>query len=55
MKTCEYQRAGKAIKELSTGKVTGYKYVNEAKRASTAIQKANGGIGCGVLRKVPKL
>ena len=55
MKKCQFTRAGKAIKEISTGKITGYKHVNEAKRESAKLQRANGGIGCGVLRVVPHI
>lgn len=37
-----------------TGKVTkftkNYKFINEAKRASATIQRANDGLGCGIVK-----
>ena len=55
MKKCEYTRAGRQIKTLSTGQVETFKYVNQAKRASAKLQRDGGGLGCGVLRLVPNI
>jgi hypothetical protein len=49
-----FTRKGKTITDVTTGKTTGYKYVNEAKRASAQLQKANGGIGRGSLKLIKK-
>jgi len=37
------------------GNVKDYKFINEAKRASVLIQRANGGLGRGAVKVVPKL
>ena len=47
-----FTRKGKNIKDVTTGKTTGYKYNNEAKRASAKLQKENGGLGRGALKLI---
>ena len=49
-----FQRRGKVIHDLTTGQTKGYKYINEAKRASAKLQKDNGGIGRGSLKLITK-
>lgn len=44
-----FERNGKTISDLTTGKATGYKTTNQAKRASAKLQKENGGLGRGAL------
>jgi hypothetical protein len=38
--------------KLAGGTVEHCKSINEAKRKSVALQKANGGVGCGILQVV---
>ncbi len=45
-----FVRNGRTINDLTTGKAEGFKYINEAKRASAKHQKENGGLGRGSLR-----
>jgi len=47
-----YERKGSRITNLDTGKVDQYGFINEAKRASRAIQNANGGLGRGSVKVV---
>ena len=47
-----YERRGKTITDIETGTAKTYKFFNEAKRASRAIQQSNGGLGCGALKVV---
>lgn len=49
MVTTTHSRKGKTIIEIATKKKKTYKSHNEAKRASAAIQLANGGLGCGAV------
>ena len=55
MRKCEYVRCNHQIKNVITNVIETYKHINEAKRASVAIQIANGGLGVGMLRVVPHI
>jgi len=47
-----YERKGARITNTDTGKVDQYGFINEAKRASRAIQEDNGGLGRGSVKVV---
>ena len=53
MKEAQFFRKQNVIRGLGVDKV--FSSVNKAKKESRAIQDANGGMGCGVLRVVEKL
>jgi hypothetical protein len=55
MRKCQYVRCSHQIKNVVTNVIETYKHINEAKRASVAIQTANGGLGVGALRVVPHI
>jgi len=45
-----YTRRGKTLTNINTGKEQVFKFINEAKRESRAIQQANGGLGRGAIK-----
>lgn len=50
MQEPKYERVGKTIKNLTDGTSEGYQSKNLAKKASRALQLANGGLGLGSVR-----
>lgn len=45
----DFERRGKSIRDVATGKVEQFKSIGAAKRWSHIWQKANGGLGVGRL------
>lgn len=42
-----YHRKGKTLINIETGEQKAHKSINEAKRESAKLQRANGGLGAG--------